>query len=410
MAINLSDDYIKTDHKYIYKHRTNNTYLVRFYINDKIYNKRNKITKSGFKTISETQDFIAEMRIKYKNKENKNNDTITFKEAFEEYINDCKLEVKKGNLSDSTINSKQTIFKNQILPKLGKVIITNVTEKTIRVFQEDLLDVENKRVKGQILSNGTVTKIHKQLSAFLNSCVRKRLIPYNPASIVGNVKKEKVEKEFLTIQEFKELISVVNNMRDYFILVLLFNTGLRIGEMLGLTKDSIITTESGTLLKVNKTYYQGRIRNKAKTDEAMDDLYLDDVTVKTYKLYLQYLKDNNIDSNYLFPNISNKGNSVVLSDRAVRNMLKKYLEKTDINKHITPHQLRHSHAALLIFLEKDLEIIKTRLRHKDIRTTSNEYGHIYKEQKISVANDIGVFFSQNIEITNICDTQWDTQQ
>ena len=262
------------------------------------------------------------------------------------------------------------------------------------------------REKDKSLSNQTLIKVHKQLSAFLNYCVRKKLVPYNPAGVVGNFKKVKKEKEYLTYQEFMQLLSVVDNIRDLFIIQLLFYTGLRISEMLALSTDSIVTTEQGTSLNITETYYKDKIRQKAKTDEAMDDLFLDDITVETYKTFLEYRKAHNITSKYLFAN--NRGKCEVIGDKAIRDMLKKYLKRAGIDKNITPHKLRHSHAALLIYMGKTLEDIKARLRHKDIRTTSNEYGHMYKERKISLANDLTTFRTNLRESSKKWDTQWDT--
>ena len=289
--INIKDNYTKTEHDYIYKHNTNNTYLVRLMVKDKIYNKRKAIIKSNFQTIKQAKDYIAEERLKFENKENKNIENLTFRDAFYEYITDCKLEVKKKNLSDSTIDSKQTLFKNQILPKLGNVILTNITEEHIRKFHMDLSNMKNMRNKDVYISNGTIRKIHKQLSAFLNHCVRKGYIRYNPASVVGNFKKEKKEQPYLTMDEFNSLLTQIDNVRDYFIICLLFSTGLRIGEMLGLTLDNIITDKNGkTSLKIDKTYYKGKIRKRAKTDESMDDLYIDETTMYFYYQYLEYYK------------------------------------------------------------------------------------------------------------------------
>lgn len=401
--LNLKDDYVKTNYDYIYKHKTNGTYAVVLPLYDKIYNKRTKKRKSNLKTIKDAQNFIAVERVKFNNEQdNQPKKSGLFKDVFASYIKECELEVKKGNLAESTVNGKKEIFKNQILPKLGNVKLIEISEKHIYKFHNDLLSMTCLREKGKKLSNQTLIKTHKQLSAFLNYCVRKRLITYNPAGIVGNFKKVKKEKEYLTYQEFEKLISTVkdnieDNIRDLFIIQLLFFTGLRISELLGLSTDSIITTEQGTSLNITETYYQGKIRQKAKTDEALDDLFLDDITVDTYNEFLEYRKKHNITSKYLFAN--NRGKCEVIGDRAIRDMLKKYLKLAGIDKNITPHKLRHSHAALLIYMGKTLEDIKARLRHKDIRTTSNEYGHMYKERKISLANDLTNFRSQINENT-----------
>lgn len=392
------NNFIKTEHKYIYKSKIDGTYLVILNVKDNLYNKRSKVTKTGFKTIREANDFIAKERLKYKNNENITNENICFKEAYEEYIKICKLEVKKGIYAESTIRSKETLFKNHILPKLGKVKIKDINEDHIRKFQNDLLSTKNMRNKDKIISNETARKIHKQLSAFFNYCVKRKLITYNPAAIVGNFKKNKKEMPYLTIEEFNKLLSVVDNTRDYFILLLLFSSGLRISEVLGLTIDNIITNYNGkTSLTINKTYYNGKIRFRAKTNESLDNLYLDDITKEIYDEYLKYRERNGIVSNYLFPNTSGIGKSEVLSDSAIRSMLKKYLKQANITKNITPHKLRHSQAALLIYMGEDLEVVKTKLRHKDIRTTSNEYGHMYEDKKIELADKLSKIFYENIE-------------
>ncbi len=400
--INFKEDYQKTNYDYIYKHKTNGTYAVAFALYDKLYNKRIKRRKINLKTIKEAQNYIAEERVKFKQLDSLPKKGSLFKDAFASYIKECELEVKKGNLAESTVDGKKAIFKNQILPKLGNVKISEISEEHIYKFHQDLLSMTCLREKDKSLSNQTLIKVHKQLSAFLNYCVRKKLVPYNPAGVVGNFKKVKKEKEYLTYQEFMQLLSVVDNIRDLFIIQLLFYTGLRISEMLALSTDSIVTTEQGTSLNITETYYKGKIRQKAKTDEAMDDLFLDDITVETYKTFLEYRKAHNITSKYLFAN--NRGKCEVIGDKAIRDMLKKYLKRAGIDKNITPHKLRHSHAALLIYMGKTLEDIKARLRHKDIRTTSNEYGHMYKERKISLANDLTTFRANLRESSK----KWDT--
>lgn len=400
--INFKEDYQKTNYDYIYKHKTNGTYAVAFALYDKLYNKRIKRRKINLKTIKEAQNYIAEERVKFKQLDSLPKKGSLFKDAFASYIKECELEVKKGNLAESTVDGKKAIFKNQILPKLGNVKISEISEEHIYKFHQDLLSMTCLREKDKSLSNQTLIKVHKQLSAFLNYCVRKKLVPYNPAGVVGNFKKVKKEKEYLTYQEFMQLLSVVDNIRDLFIIQLLFYTGLRISEMLALSTDSIVTTGQGTSLNITETYYKGKIRQKAKTDEAMDDLFLDDITVETYKTFLEYRKAHNITSKYLFAN--NRGKCEVIGDKAIRDMLKKYLKRAGIDKNITPHKLRHSHAALLIYMGKTLEDIKARLRHKDIRTTSNEYGHMYKERKISLANDLTTFRTNLRESSK----KWDT--
>ena len=401
--LNLKDDYVKTNYDYIYKHKTNGTYAVVLPLYDKIYNKRTKKRKSNLKTIKDAQNFIAEERVKFnKEQDTKPKKSGLFKDVFDVYIKECELAVKKGNMAESTVSGKKEIFKNQILPKLGNVKLNEISEEHINRFHNDLLSMTCIRGQKNKLSNQTLIKTHKQLSAFLNYCVRKRLITYNPAGVVRNFKKVKKEKEYLTSQEFDKLYAVIDNVRDKFIVELLFYTGLRIGELLGLSTDSIKTVENRTLLYINETYYQGKIRDRAKTDDSIDHLIMDDITVETYKEFLEYRKEHNITSKYLFAN--NRGKCEVIGDRAIRDMLKKYLKMAGIDKNITPHKLRHSHVAYLINLQVPIQDIKDRCRHKDIRTTSNEYGHMYEEGRQSLSDRITTERMKNNNNSNNRDT------
>ena len=109
--LNLKQDYNKTNYQYIYKHKTNNTYAVVLPLYDKIYNKRIKKRKINLKTIKEAQNFIAEERIKFKELDNQPKKSGLFKEVFISYIKECELEVRKGNLAESTVDGKKAIFK-----------------------------------------------------------------------------------------------------------------------------------------------------------------------------------------------------------------------------------------------------------------------------------------------------------
>ncbi|MCM1370809.1 MAG: tyrosine-type recombinase/integrase [Clostridium sp.] len=393
------EEYDKTNYDYIYKHKTKGTYAVNFKLRDILYNKDVRKSKCNLKTIKDAQNWIAKEKVKFKEQGNQPKKTELFKDVFNTYIKECELKVRKGTLAESTVDGKKTIFKNQILPKLGNVKIAEISEEHINKFHDDLMKMNCQREKEKKLAKQTLMKVHKQLSAFLNYCVKKRLITYNPAGVVGNFKKEKEKKKvaYLEEEEFINLLSVVDNIRDLFMLQLLFYTGLRISEALGLSTDSIITTDEGTSLNITETYYKGKIRPYAKTEESEDDLFLDDITVDAYHTFLEYRKEKNITSKYLFAN--NRGKCEVIGDKAIRDMIKKYLKRAGIEKNITPHKLRHSHAALLVNMGMQLEDIKTRLRHKDIRTTSNEYGHMYKERKILLANDITNLRNKHNETT-----------
>lgn len=177
-----------------------------------------------------------------------------------------------------------------------------------------------------------------------------------------------------------------------------FYSGLRIGELLGIKQKNIYIDEnnlSNSYIDVTSTYYNGEIREHTKTEESNRRIYLDEFTIKAFSIYKEYEEKcgQYNSNNYLFS--SKKSKCGILSDSAIRDIIKKYLKLANIDKHITPHTFRHSHVALLIAMGKQLEDIKHRLGHKDIKTTSNEYGPMYEDNKILLVQDMTNFVKKH---------------
>nr|WP_286143694.1 site-specific integrase [Bacillus sp. UNCCL81] len=80
------------------------------------------------------------------------------------------------------------------------------------------------------------------------------------------------------------------------------------------------------------------------------------------------------DNNFIFPD----QNGYPLTYKTVRGHLNKYIKLVGIDKHITPHCIRHTHASLCIEAGADYKYIQERLGHSDITITMNTYGHLTK--------------------------------
>lgn len=333
------------------------------------YGKRLRIRRKikGKKNAEKLESDLRSKREKHSAKSEFGSNDIVL--LIDEYFEWC---YKTGKVKKDSSRSKRSVFNNHIIPFFKKINnINKINEIAIEDFHETL---NRKKI-----SNGTKRKIHTQLSAFLSFCNKKHYIDYNYASSVGNFKKEKKEEVYLTLEEFNRLRAIITNLRDLFIIDLLFLCGLRISEALGLKiTDFDLKTKS---LNITETVYEGKIRPYGKTDDSLEKVYFDEITEQDYLNYIE----NSCITKYLFPG---RYNNSVLSDTALRQMLKKYLQKAGINLKISPHKLRHGQAALLISLGMNLQDVKDRMRHSDIRTTSNEYGHMYNDRKIKMAKKI----------------------
>lgn len=349
--------------------------------------KRQRIRKQGFKKLKDAQEVESKLR---NNKEIEiRQQRIKFKDVYIQYINYCLIEETKGNMRKTTIESKKSIFENHILPIFKNYYITDIHKAEILNFQQKLAGKANNRNSNKQLANETLRKVYKQLNAFFEYCIQEELIYINPCKIVNNYKKEKKEKEFITNEEFELITEKIECKRDKTILTLLFFSGLRISELLGLTLNTLALDIENPYLKIEQTCHKGEIRNYTKTDESKNIVYLDDETRDLLIDYINSDEFKSYNSIYLFPSLLSKCG--VLSEKSVNNMIKKYCKEANINKEITCHTFRHSHVALLIYLGHNLQDIKERVRHSSIKTTSDEYGHMYNSRRIGIADDITDF-------------------
>lgn len=146
--------------------------------------------------------------------------------------------------------------------------------------------------------------------------------------------------------------------RDEAILHFLYWTGLRVSELISITKDQI-KRDSNQFAVVGKG---SKLRSIFVTQTARIKL----------ESYLDMRSDNYKN---LFINLSSNGYGNGLSRNAVEEIVRKYTTLAGVNKKVTPHTLRHSFATTLIKKGADIRAVQTLLWHSSI-TTTQIYTHV----------------------------------
>lgn len=192
-------------------------------------------------------------------------------------------------------------------------------------------------------------------SATLNlvlSAIKHFYIEFLKSNILINIKLPKKAKKIpivLTPKEIKELISVIDNTRNKLIVEFMFSTGVRISECVNMKISNL-----------NFDEFTGNvISGKGNKDRI---IILSKKWVENYKTYLENRK---IKSEYLFCN--NSGNA--LSVDTIQKFLKIYASKSNIDKKISPHTLRHSFATNLLENDVNIRYIQQLLGHANLNTT-----------------------------------------
>jgi site-specific recombinase XerD len=206
------------------------------------------------------------------------------------------------------------------------------------------------------------------LRSFLKFCA-KRDIPALSADKVELARTTRKQVTFLNEEELARLFSQPDTsteagLRDRAILELLFSSGLRVSELVGLDRDHI-----------NLKRREFMVRGKGQKDrpifispEAAEWLtrYLDKRQDNTRPLFIRYNGRKTVDLS---------GNFHRLTARSVQRLASRYAILAGITKHVSPHTLRHSFATDLLMNGADLRSVQAMLGHSNIATTQI-YTHV----------------------------------
>ena len=207
-------------------------------------------------------------------------------------------------------------------------------------------------------NNSSIDRKLSALRGFYKFLANNNYIDSNPFKLVSGLKKSKKLPRYFEYNELEELFNVSDlstniGQRDRLLLEMLYATGVRVGELVNIKVSDIDLGRRNILIlgKGNKERY---VTYGDYCDEILK-LYLNEGRVLL----------NTKDSDYLFLN-KNGGN---LTERGVRFILDNLIDKTSINKKISPHMIRHSFATHLLNEGCDLLTVQKLLGHESIKAT-----------------------------------------
>lgn len=257
---------------------------------------------------------------------------------------------KSGNSNETSIN------------------VEDITEETIREFRLYLSREYFNPFKGD-LKRQTQNYFLVALRSFFRFLVRKGHKVLSPENIDLGKTRDRTIK-FLHAEEVQKLLrqpDTEDNIgrRDKAILEMLFSTGLRVSELVGLNHDQVNIKE-GEFSVIGKG---GKARVVFLTDSAKGALadYLDNRDDPYKALFIRYSGPKPKDE--LDPT------AYRLSVRSVERLVEKYRKKAGITIRIGPHVLRHSFATDLLQHGADIRSVQEMLGHKNISTTQI-YTHV----------------------------------
>ncbi|MFW5795381.1 MAG: tyrosine-type recombinase/integrase, partial [Bacillota bacterium] len=312
--------------------------------------KRRRITKT-FNTKRESKNWIAE-----KTHERDTGFGINFnKLSIKEYLKKWLQEYGKQNLSPTTYDGYEMIVNKHLIPALGALNLEELKPLHIVQYQNKKLRTGRKDGKSGGLSKKTVLQHHRVLNRALKQAVMWQLLSHNPMEAVSAPTPKQPDINFLTKQEIEELLEFAKeeDSWSYYFIYLAVNTGMRRGELLGLSWEHVDFNKQTIHVKQNlvRTKEEGMILKNPKNRSSRRIIKIESDDVK---VLIKLKKIQNKNKLLFGPEYNNKHNLIFAKANGERlypntatkrfsNLVKK------LNfENVRLHDLRHSHATLML--------------------------------------------------------------
>lgn len=194
--------------------------------------------------------------------------------------------------------------------------------------------------------------------------------------------------------EIHRFLKVAKGYRYYQVYLLALTSGMRQGEILGLRfKD--IDEDNSTLAVVQTLSHQGKVLSVgAKTSAGNRRIALDDKTLNSIIKVKQKYKLEKLEAGPLYNDHDLVFRTTIGTPVSPRNILRTFytiIEKAGVKK-IRFHDLRHTHASLLLKQGVNPKIVSERLGHANVRITLDTYSHVLPNLQKDTAEEFGRLF------------------
>lgn len=272
----------------------------------------------------------------------------------------------------------------------------NASPHTITAYKKDLEDyfayLEQKGVeevcadhlvvrrymtelRDQGISKNSMARKMSSLRSYYRFLIRENVLEDSPLALVSSPKETKKLPKFVHYEDIRRMLELPDRtpagLRDRAIMEILYGGGLRVSELVGLELNQL-------LFPIRSV----KVMGKGKKERLVP---LGDYAINALKDYLEngrplLVKPENEEEQGVF---LNQRNGHAITDRAVRNILNKYVMQMSGTLKVSPHMLRHSYATHMLENGADIRIIQELLGHERLSTTQI-YTHITKSHMMEI--------------------------
>ncbi len=310
----------------------------------------------------------------------------TEKLTLAEYLTERWLPIQKSRLRASTYDSYRRNIDLHVIPTLGRRPLEKFTAEDLDLFYAALLTEGRKQPgtkpgqRASGLSSKTVRNIHVMLNKALADAARKGLVARNVATLADPPSTKACRRGEIKAWEAYQLaafLTAVRSHRLYPAFHLAAHTGMRRGEVLGLRwcdldLDAARLSVRQALVSVA---YELQLSG-VKTDTGRRTIDLDAGTVDVLRVWrIERAEENGGNEPDGESLVFTKPDGSMIHPQTVSQLFDRKVARLDVPA-ISLHDLRHTHATLLLKAGVHVKVVSERLGHANVAFTMNVYQHV----------------------------------
>lgn len=284
----------------------------------------------------------------------------------------------KSALRPTTFQTYATLIHKHITPALGVIILNKLQPIAIQRFYNEKLENGRADQSGG-LSTQTVRYFHAILREALGHAVKWQLLHRNPCELVDPPSIRKKEITTLDTKDVNHFLGIAKQDRYYISFLIAITTGLRRGEILGLRWKDVDFESKALSIRKNLVILNNKpTLQDPKTKDSSRFVTLPSLVINALIEHkrIQDEEKQMIGDDY------NTLDLVICTSVGTpvgpRNLLRSFhnlLKKADLPK-MRLHELRHSHATLMLKQGEHPKVVSERLGHSNTRITMDIYSHV----------------------------------
>lgn len=308
-----------------------------------------------------------------------------------------------GDWKGNTRRDYRVEINRHIVPRIGRVPLQSLTRRQVKALYQTLLASGNTRSPGDGLSRKSVLNVHRCLRAALNDAVEDGLLRANPATGAFSYSKARERKEMLTwtVEEVQAFLACVAELREHALYHLALATGMRRGELLGLRRRDLDL--AGARLRVRQQWARDgdagtRFITLKTGTHAWRTIDLDDLTVAVLRRHLanQEFERRARQGNYRadLDLVFGKADGSPRDPDVTTRRFKALAGRCAGVLSIRFHDMRHTHATLLLEAGESVKYVAERLGDRE-ETVVETYAHVTPRMRSSAVSKVRGFLGSD---------------